>query len=61
MIISKDVILAELRQRGQDQRAEFVDRQLPAEVDTLRHGGLLATLNLDLEQLAARDRSSRSE
>ncbi|GAA2642198.1 hypothetical protein [Paractinoplanes durhamensis] len=55
MIISKALILAELRNRGQNHRADFVDRQLPDEVDTNKHGGLLATLQLDLEKLASSD------
>jgi hypothetical protein len=53
MIIPKHVILDELRRRGLEHRADFVDRQLPDDVDTQRHGGLLATLHLDLDQLAS--------
>ncbi|MFF5289857.1 hypothetical protein [Paractinoplanes globisporus] len=52
MIISKDAILAVLRQRGQHARAEFVDRELPDRIDSTQHGGLLATLHLDLAELA---------
>jgi len=52
MIISKAVVLAALRERGQHTRAEFVDRELPEEIDTTRHGGLLAMLHLDLAALA---------
>lgn len=58
MIISKSHIIAELRRRGQDQRAEFVDRQLPDEVDSDKHGGLLATLHIDLAEIAAADKSA---
>lgn len=53
MIIAKHLIVAELRKRGQDRRADFVDGQLPDEVDSQRHGGLLATLGINLEQLVA--------
>ncbi|AGZ39056.1 hypothetical protein AFR_03835 [Actinoplanes friuliensis DSM 7358] len=53
MIIQKSVIIAKLRERGLDVRADFVDRELPDEVDTLRFGGLLSTLNLDLKELQA--------
>jgi hypothetical protein len=52
MIISKAVVIAVLRQRGQHVRADFVDRELPERVDSDRHGGLLATLHLDLAELA---------
>jgi hypothetical protein len=53
MTIPKHLIVAELRKRGQDMRADFVSRQLPDEVDPTRHGGLLATLHLDLAELTA--------
>jgi hypothetical protein len=52
MIISKAVVIAVLRQRGQHVRADFVDRELPERVDSDQHGGLLATLHLDLAELA---------
>lgn len=53
MTIPKNVIIAELRRRGLDHRADFVDRQLPDDVDPNKHGGLLKTLNLDLDALVA--------
>jgi hypothetical protein len=53
MIIPKSVIIAKLRERGQQVRADWVDRELPDTVDTLHYGGLLATLNLDLKELDA--------
>lgn len=52
MIISKAAVVSALRERGQHARADFVDRELPERVDTSRHGGLLATLRLDLAELA---------
>jgi len=52
MIISKAVVVAVLRQRGQHARADFVDRELPVRIDSDQHGGLLATLHLDLAELA---------
>jgi hypothetical protein len=52
MIISKAVVLAILRQRGQHARADFVDRELSERIDSAQHGGLLATLHLDLAELA---------
>jgi hypothetical protein len=47
MMIDKGRILDELRRRGQHARADWVDRTLPARVDTVRNAGLLATLGLD--------------
>jgi hypothetical protein len=47
MIISKEAVLTALRERGQHARADFVDRELPDQIDTQQHGGLLATLHLD--------------
>lgn len=52
MMIEKRRILDALRRRGQHVRADWVDRELPDHVDTLRHGGLLATLDLDPADLA---------
>ena len=52
MEIDKLKILKELRERGQDARADWVDRQLPDRVDTHRNAGLLATLGLNLDDLA---------
>jgi hypothetical protein len=51
MTISKAVVLAVLRERGQHARADFVDRELPDRIDPSRHGGLLATLHLDPAEL----------
>ncbi|MET0425875.1 MAG: hypothetical protein ABW046_18540 [Actinoplanes sp.] len=53
MNISKAVVLAVLRERGQHDRAIFVDRELPDIIDPARHGGLLATLHIDAADLAA--------
>jgi hypothetical protein len=55
MIISKAAVLAVLRERGQHARAAFVDRELPERIDPAQHGGLLATLHLDLGKLADAD------
>jgi hypothetical protein len=52
MIIAKEVVIAVLRERGQHARADFVDRELPERIDSIQHGGLLATLHLDLADLA---------
>jgi hypothetical protein len=52
MIIDKEVVVALLRKRGLDARADFVARELPDRIDTDRHGSLLNTLHLDLADLA---------
>ncbi|GIF44543.1 hypothetical protein [Actinoplanes xinjiangensis] len=52
MIISKAVVIAALRDRGQQARADFVDRELPDRIDSTEHGGLLAMLRLDLATLS---------
>ncbi|MEW2379229.1 DUF5994 family protein [Micromonospora sp. NPDC047812] len=51
MTVSRHTIVAALRRRGQHTRADWVERELPAQVDTTRHAGLLATLRLDLTEL----------
>ena len=50
MTIPRHLIVAMLRERGKPERAEFVDRQLPADVDPERHSGLLATLGIKLDE-----------
>jgi hypothetical protein len=55
MNISKATVLAVLRERGQHARADFVDRELPDEIDPNVHGGLLATLRIDLSDLVKPD------
>jgi len=47
MAISKTAVISVLRERGQNARADFVDRELPDHIEISRHGGLLATLRLD--------------
>jgi len=44
--------LEALRRRGQHTRADWVDRELPERVDTVRNAGLLAMLDLDPADLA---------
>jgi hypothetical protein len=61
MIIAKTLIVDELRKRGQNMRADFVNRQLPDEVDSAKHGGLLATLHVDLTELLAKSQSPEAE
>jgi hypothetical protein len=51
MMVSKLRILEVLRSRGLDARADWVDKELPDEVDTVRNAGLLTTLHLDVADL----------
>jgi len=51
MNIPKHVIVARLRERDQDARADWVERELPDEVDTAKHGSLLNMLKLRVEDL----------
>jgi hypothetical protein len=57
MTVSKAVVIAVLRERGQHARADFVDRELPEQIDPNQHGGLLAMLNLDPEELSGHSSS----
>lgn len=47
MEIDKRKIVQVLRCRGQHDRAEWVDRELPDRIDTTKNAGILATLNLN--------------
>jgi hypothetical protein len=51
MMVDKDKILDILRRRGQYDRADWVDRELPDMVDTDHNAGLLATLRLNAADL----------
>jgi hypothetical protein len=50
--IQKSKVIEILRQRDQDARADWVDREMPDIMDLQHHGGLLSTLHIDLAQLA---------
>jgi hypothetical protein len=58
--IAKHVIVTALRERGQDHRADFVERTLPDEVDLNRQVGLLSTLNLQADDLIAKSEQSKT-
>jgi hypothetical protein len=45
--VDKAAIVATLRSRGLDARADWVDRELPELVDTYRNAALLRTLHID--------------
>lgn len=54
MQIDKDMILAFLRERGEGDKANEADRELPQQVDTDAHQGLLERLGLDPSELVGR-------
>jgi lambda repressor-like predicted transcriptional regulator len=41
-------IIATLRSRGLDDRADWAERQLPEAVDTVKNAALLRMLNIDI-------------
>ena len=47
MQIPKEQILELLRSRGEDQKAGQADSELPDQVDTEQHAGILQKLGLD--------------
>ena len=55
MHVDKAEIIAVLRSRGLDARADWVDRQLPQIVDTYQNGALLQLLNIDSATLTPVD------
>jgi hypothetical protein len=54
MEIPKDKILELLRDRGQDDKAEQADRELPDQVDTEQHADRLSKLGIDPQELAGK-------
>ena len=52
MRIARQRIVNILRQRGQQVRADWVERELPERVDPDERAGLLAILRLDPADLA---------
>jgi hypothetical protein len=51
MEIPKDQILQLLRDRGQGDKAQQADQQLPNQVDTDQHGDLLKQIGIDPGEL----------
>jgi hypothetical protein len=58
--IDKAEIVATLRSRGQQDRADWVDRTLPELVDTHKNGALLRMLDVDPVAMTPVDASARS-
>lgn len=54
MEIPKDQILELLRSRGEDDKVEQADQQLPDQVDPDEHAGSLEGLGLDPKELLAK-------
>jgi hypothetical protein len=52
MEINKTKVVELLKRRGLNDRAEWVERQLPARIDVYDNAGLLATLSIDPNELA---------
>jgi hypothetical protein len=49
--VKKTVVVATLRSRHLRGRADWVDKELPALIDTASNASLLRTLGIDLEAL----------
>jgi hypothetical protein len=49
--LRKTMVVATLRSRGLDGRADWVEKALPALIDTARNASLLRTLGIDVEAL----------
>jgi hypothetical protein len=55
MHIEKSRIVATLRSRGMHERADWVDRALPALIDTDTNASLLETLDIDPAAMTSLD------
>jgi hypothetical protein len=55
MYIEKTEIIADLRARGLNERADWVDRDLPPLVDTQKHSALLHLLGIDMSTITVVD------
>ena len=51
MQIDKGMILSLLRERGEGAKADQADAELPGQVDTDAHAGLLSKFGLDPQEL----------
>jgi hypothetical protein len=51
MQIDKDQILQMLRSQGDNDKADQADQELPSQVDTDQHAGLLSKFGLDPAEL----------
>jgi hypothetical protein len=53
MKVDKDTIVQFLRQKGDDDKAQEAESQLPGQVDTEKDEGLLDSLGIDVGSLIA--------
>ena len=51
MEIPKDKVLELLRERGDDEKANQAEQELPDQVDPEQHSGLLAKFGIDPQEL----------
>jgi hypothetical protein len=61
MEINKTKVIELLKLRGLNDRAEWVDRQLPARIDVYDNASLLATLSINPDDLADDAPSDRDD
>jgi len=54
MQIPKDQILEMIRSRGDQEQARRAESELPDQVDTDQHGGLLEKYGIDVQSLMSR-------
>ena len=54
MQIPKEKVLELLRERGQHDKADQADRELPDQVDAEKDAGLLSKLGIDPQDLAGK-------
>jgi hypothetical protein len=54
MEIPKDKIIELLRDRGENDKADQADRELPDQVDTEQHADLLSKIGVDPQELAGK-------
>jgi hypothetical protein len=61
MEINKSKVIELLKDRGLNDRADWVDRQLPARIDVYENASLLATLSINPDELADDAPANRDE
>ena len=57
--VDKAEVVATLRSREQHGRADWVDRELPALIDTVENAALLRTLGIDVAAMSPPDTGHR--
>jgi hypothetical protein len=59
MNIDKAKVITVLRARGQDARADWLDREFPDLIDTYKNGALLRMLDIDPDAIAPAEANAR--